>query len=98
MGIWIRSQDKCKMGKCAEFYIDDSYDGDYDIEGYSIDDTPIILGTYSTKEKAIKVLDMIQTEIIKSNTKFVSWGNGIGQNIPCVGVQPIFEMPQDENV
>ena len=34
MGIWIRSQDKCKMGKCAEFYIDDSYDGDYDIEGY----------------------------------------------------------------
>lgn len=98
MGIWIRSQDKCKMGKCAEFYIDDSYDGDYDIEGYSIDDTPIILGTYSTKEKAIKVLDMIQTEIIKSNTKFVSWGNGIGQNIPCVGVQPIFEMPQDEDV
>lgn len=98
MGIWIRSQDKCKMGKCAEFYIDDSYDGDYDIEGYSIDDTPIILGTYSTEEKAIKVLDMIQTEIIKSNTKFVSWGNGIGQNIPCVGVQPIFEMPQDEDV
>ncbi len=98
MGIWIRSQDKCKMGKCAEFYINDSYDGDYDIEGYSIDDTPIILGTYSTKEKAIKVLGMIQTEIIKSNTKFVSWGNGIGQNIPCVGVQPIFEMPQDEDV
>lgn len=32
MGIWIRSQDKCRMGKCAEFYIDDSYDGDYDIE------------------------------------------------------------------
>lgn len=63
MGIWIRSQDKCKMGKCAEFYIDDSYDGDYDIEGYSIDDTPIILGTYSTEEKAIKVLDMIQKHI-----------------------------------
>lgn len=63
MGIWIRSQDKCKMGKCAEFYIDDSYDGDYDIEGYSIDDTPIILGTYSTEEKAIKVLDMIQEYI-----------------------------------
>lgn len=63
MGIWIRSQDKCKMGKCAEFYIDDSYDGDYDIEGYSIDYTPIILGTYSTEENAIKVLDMIQEYI-----------------------------------
>lgn len=63
MGIWIRSQDKCKMGKCAEFYIDDSYGGAYDIEGYSIDDAPIILGTYSTKEKAIKVLDMIQEHI-----------------------------------
>lgn len=63
MGIWIRSQDKCKMGKCAEFYINDSYDGDYDIEGYSIDDTPIILGTYSTEEKAVLVLDMIQKHI-----------------------------------
>ena len=56
------------------------------------------MGYYSSVEKAVKVLDMIQTEIIKSNTKFVSWGNGIGQNIPCVGVQPIFEMPQDEEV
>ena len=64
MGIWIRSQDKCKMGKCAEFYIDDSYDGDYDIEGYSVDDTPIILGTYSTKEKAIKVLDNFNTSYV----------------------------------
>lgn len=71
MGIWIRSQDKCKMGKCTEFYIDDSYDGDYDIEGDSVDDTPIILGTYSTKEKAVLVLDMIQEHIeTRSNNVF----------------------------
>ena len=71
MGIWIRSQDKCKIGKCTEFYIVDSYDGDYDIEGYSVDDTPIILGTYSTKEKAVLVLDMIQEHIeTRSNNVF----------------------------
>lgn len=97
MGIWIRSQDKCKLIKCTRFGIDYCSDGICDVIGADCDDV-FELGKYKGKEKAIKILDMIQTEIIKSNTKFVSWGNGIGQNIPCVGVQPIFEMPQDEEV
>ena len=96
MGIWIRSQDKCKMGKCAEFYIDDSYDGDYDIEGYSIDDTPIILGTYSTKEKAIKVLDMIQEHIANNDNIFrnvASEQDWVGEII--THGNNVFQMPRD---
>ena len=99
MGIWIRSQDKCKMGKCAEFYIDDSYDGDYDIEGYSIDDTPIILGTYSTEEKAIKVLDMIQEHIENNKSEF--WNRNYGEEWGGSIVthsNDVFQMPQDEDV
>lgn len=96
MGIWIRSQDKCKMGKCAEFYIDDSYDGDYDIEGYSIDDTPIILGTYSTEEKAIKVLDMIQEHIESNKSEF--WNRNYGEEWGGSIVthsNDVFQMPRD---
>ncbi len=63
MGIWIRSQDKCKMSKCAEFYIDDSYDGDFEIYGCTCSDGPNMLGKYDNKEKAVKVLDMIQKHI-----------------------------------
>ena len=98
MGIWIRSQDQCQLAIFMDIYIEDSYNGDFEIYGCTCSDESNMLGKYDNKEKAVKVLDMIQTEIIKSNTKFVSWGNGIGQNIPCVGVQPIFEMPQDEDV
>lgn len=96
MGIWIRSQDKCRMGKCAEFYIDDSYDGDYDIEGYSIDDTPIILGTYSTEEKAIKVLDMIQEHIESNKSEF--WNRNYGEEWGGSIVthsNDVFQMPRD---
>lgn len=60
MEIWIRSQDKCEMAKCTEIYIDDYCDGGYDI---AIDSSTIVLGTYSTKEKAVLVLDMIQKHI-----------------------------------
>lgn len=62
-GIWIRSQDKCKMGKCAEFYIVDSYDGDFEIYGCTCSDGSNMLGKYDNKEKAVKVLDMIQEHI-----------------------------------
>lgn len=63
MGIWIRSQDKCKIGKCTEFYIDDSYDGDFEIYGCTCSDESNMLGKYDNKEKAVKVLDMIQEHI-----------------------------------
>lgn len=50
------------------------------------------LGTYSTEEKAIKVLDMIQR--FYSNFKFCEiWGSDMTEFYNA-----IFEMPQDEEV
>ena len=96
MGIWIRSQDKCRMGKCMELYVVDDYDDDYSIEGYSVDDTPIILGTYSTKEKAIKVLDMIQEHIANNDNIFrivASEQDWVGEII--THGNNVFQMPRD---
>ena len=65
--MWIRSQDKknlangeiiyflgdCLTVRCGKVGTNDEYD--------------LILAIYSTKEKALKVLDMIQREIYLSN-------------------------------
>lgn len=99
MAIWIRSQNKCKMVQCVELYVDDSYDGDYDIEGYTIDDTPIILGMYSTEEKAIKVLDMIQNHIKSNENLFRNVANEqewLGEIVTYSN--NVFQMPQDNEV
>ena len=47
-----------------------------------------IIGAYSTEEKAIKVLDVIQEEYEKANTYYC---DGYVSNV-------IFQMPQDDNV
>lgn len=69
MGIWIRSQNKLKLTECKEIIIDQNDCFEYIFEGYAIDDIPTILGTYSTEEKAIKVLDMIQEHIATHSNK-----------------------------
>lgn len=101
MEIWIRSQDKKSLLLCKSFDVgcdNNNYNilVNYELRNNEEHYSP--MGNYSSIEKAVKVLGMIQTEIIKSNNKFISCGNGIGQNLLCVGVQPIFEMPQDEDV
>lgn len=82
--IWIRSQNKEVLIECnkvfGKFYM-----------GCVIFGNDVLLGVYSTKEKALKVLDMIQERIgnienIKSNQ--------------CM-VNPnffIFQMPLDSEV
>lgn len=86
--IWIRSQNKEVLIECKEVHI-----FGWDATSYRIDsrESNYILGEYSTKEKALKVLDMIQERIgnienIKSNQ--------------CM-VKPnflIFQLPQDDEV
>lgn len=89
--MWIRSQDKTKLKKVNEIFIDreEIYDkqrsifvpfnekSDYNIIGYQyhIND----LGTYSSKEKALKVLDYIETFLNE-------------------GTSGIFQMPQENQV
>lgn len=65
--IWIRSQNKYSMTNCNEIYIGDFFDkkDEFSIVGFTDTDTDskTILGKYSSEEKAIKVLDMIQEHI-----------------------------------
>lgn len=88
--MWIRSQDKANLvnAKRLEIVI---VQGNFhrivcpDYEEY------VELGTYSFKEKALKVLDMIQEAIqhgtiVKKTEKF------------DVCRETVFEMPQDEEV
>lgn len=67
MSIWIRSQDKTMLLKCDEFTL--SYQNILKKEYYFIETqnlpngTSTELGSYSTKEKALKVLDMIERKL-----------------------------------
>lgn len=74
MTIWIRSQDKTSLIECKKIDICESRDKYEFIANYKYydgDETYDDLGEYSTKEKAIKVLDMIQEHIVKhSNNVF----------------------------
>ena len=71
MELWIRSQDREKLVKCDDIVIrkllfDETAKKkyDYSIVGYFDKETEYeILGFYKTKERALEVLDEIQTEI-----------------------------------
>lgn len=79
--MWIRSQSKKALLNVNQVVINNTkYESEYYIHGYSergID----ILGVYSTEEKALEVLDYIQSEI-QSNV---------------YDEQTVFEMPNDED-
>ena len=77
--IWVRSQNKEVLVEVENLAIF-SKEGSYEIHSYTE-----CLGKYSTKEKALKVLDMIQELIL-----YTYYG----------GIEPkkLFQMPQDDEV
>lgn len=78
MSIWIRGQDKEKLINVNK--IDIGYI--CDIKQYDISGDNNLLGTYSTKEKALKALDMIQSFI----------------NNELIRDYMVFQMPLDESL
>lgn len=69
MELWIRSQDK-ELLILAEHL--DIYNVSVDCELYSIEESGVDIGIYSTKKRALEVLDEIQSKmreqfIVKSN-------------------------------
>lgn len=89
--MWIRSQDKLTLANVNELYI---IPIPY---RYEICSSRYTLGIYSTKEKALEVLDMIQKHL----TGFlVSGCSRIVHDCPIAGIEfhCVFEMPQDEEV
>ena len=85
--MWIRSQNKKILCECKEVYLGDHYDY------YQIENDKWVLGEYSTEEKALKVLDKIQSAIIKNETIYAHEFSGSG-----VRDYDIFQMPQDDEV
>lgn len=85
--MWIRSQDKKILMKIKKFEIARNkvivgFNGNFET-----------LGCYSTEEKALKVLDMIQETIIQNETIYAHTYSGSG-----VRDYNIFQMPADEEV
>ena len=92
MGLWVRSQDKEILIFTRKFFINEIFK-DGKIVRYSIDSGTIELGVYSSKEKALKVFDMIQYHINKPMRlcDFVSQKQSYYE-------RGVFQMPQDSEV
>ena len=83
--MWIRSQDKIWLIKANNFQI-----VDYDINKYDIYvNHDYCVGTYSTKEKALRISEMIE-----------QWIDGIeySKTTKSYRASYVFQMPQDDKV
>lgn len=88
MELWIRSQDKTTLIRSYEIYISEQ-PNTYLIRAKR---TSHILGSYSTIERAIEVLDEIQDELISSD--FMPTEKNEEVVLTC-GSARIYEMPEN---
>lgn len=89
MKFWIRSQDKETLILAEEI---SSWRDSNDSKLFYVSAYSNILGTYSSKEKTLKVLDMIE-EYLKE-PKAYNYNGDIFTPINKV----VFQMPQDDEV
>lgn len=95
---WIRSQNKSCLYKLVGFYIRYFESGVFDIFGETIKGEEFSIGEYSTEEKALKVLNMIQ-ETIDEQEEFKAQGEERRDNTSYKRlIKFIFQMPADEEV
>lgn len=90
--MWIRSQNKEELIKCNSFVYAERNIYPNKIK-CCIYGNGVFIGIYSTKEKALKVLDMIQERIARSI--LLKQKDMI---IPIKNYGDIFQMPQDSEV
>lgn len=106
MSIWVRSQNEEMLVNSNVFrYVNDDWNENDDKPHCIIDnENNYYLGKYSTKEKALTVLDMIQAHIQKEKDAIVGGHKAmiIGEmDMPFFKIQlpeTIFEMPLDSEV
>ena len=87
MRLWIRSQDKTTLIRSYEIYISEQPN----IYLIRAKRTSHILGSYSTIERALEVLDEIQNKI-----NLINLGHDLGS--PMIDLKNpsyIYEMPED---
>ena len=88
MELWIRSQDKTTLIRSYEIYISEQ-SNTYLIRAKR---TSHILGSYSTIERAIEVLNEIQDELISSDFMPIEKNEEV---VLTCGSARIYEMPED---
>ena len=81
--MWIRSQDKKMLTEIHDVEID---------SGFKVWGSGSLIGEYSTQEKAIKVLDLIQEKIIERELMNFGLAKRFSYE-HCA-----FQMPQDDEV
>lgn len=108
--LWIRSQDREKLVCCNDIAISNNMINEveiikfkgYKIVGYFDKNTEYeLLGTYSTKERALEVLDEIQNILICKQMISLDYKNALGSNFTTKEIQEIlrttsiYEMPKE---
>lgn len=92
MSLWIRTQDKKCLVELKEAWIIERQDRNFAINLKANTLNLYDGGVYYTKEKAIKVLDMMQQKIIEiDKTRFY------GREM-MMYTDNVFQMPQDDEV
>lgn len=94
--MWIRSQNKRILSKVNEVLICTMDDNKYFIEGFW-DRGSDTLGIYSSEEKALKVLDEIQTSIMTEHQFRIDELN-CTRNYFGKEYKEIYQMPEDEDI
>lgn len=103
--IWVRSQDKEMLVEASNFRIFEGLDKGK-VSYYTVDidsDLPqhpftFELGRYSTKEKALKVLDMIQEKITNRLKNELLVHVTTRSDLAYINGSAVFQMPQDDEV
>ena len=88
----IRSQDKKRIANIGTCNLIDIIDSCKNTKHIIVDG--MVIGTYATEEKAVKVLDMIQDAYMGSAKWMITYNGKMQQST----VPVVFQMPQDSEV
>jgi hypothetical protein len=98
MNLWIRSQDKERLIKPIDFYIEETIDyvnksSEFDIYALNLANDDIRIGTYKSKERAIEILYEIQN-IFSLNIENMSY-NEADLFLKAKMLDSCYEMPKE---
>lgn len=105
--MYIRSQDKTMLIEANVFKVGGTTE--LDVNGNAIDRWSVIaiyldnyddVGQYSSKEKAMKVLDLIQNKILELNYSIepIQYDYDTVETFNRANIPKVFQMPRDDEV
>lgn len=89
--MWIRSQNREILINIKRLFVNEIVENKK-ISGYSIDSGGIELGRFSTKQKALDVMDEIEKQLENNNLISISYSG------MCKKPSVAFQIPKDNEV